>query len=262
MYAPNDEKILDLLRPTDVVLDVGGWACPFNRANYVLDAEPYDTRGFYRTVGLPGSQGGDKEYFARETWVRRDICAREPFPFPDKTFDFVICSHTLEDVRDPLWVCSELVRVGKRGYIEVPSRLAESSRGWESTRTAGLTHHRWLIDIDPAAAHVRFLHKHHMIHADRRFSFPPSFYRNLSEERRVSWLFWDGAFTTSESTVHGLEATAAELEGYVRRTYRYPGWLLAADRAIDYAGWWGRRFGSLTRKAARLVRPAQARPSA
>ena len=42
MYPPNDRKILGLLKPTDVVLDIGGWACPFNRADYVLDAEPYE----------------------------------------------------------------------------------------------------------------------------------------------------------------------------------------------------------------------------
>ena len=58
------------------------------------------------------------------------------------------------------------------GYIEVPSRLAETCRGWESDTIAGLSHHRWLIDIDETAAFGRFLMKYHMIHADRRFSFP------------------------------------------------------------------------------------------
>jgi hypothetical protein len=253
MYPPNEKRILDLLRPTDVVLDIGGWACPFNRANYVLDAEPYETRGAYALVGLPRSQGGDVEQFTRETWVVRDICSRQPFPFPDRMFDFVVCSHTLEDIRDPLWVCSEIVRVGKRGYLEVPSRVAESCRGWESIRTAGLTHHRWLIDIDPAAAHLRFLHKHHMIHADRRFSFPPSFFRNLSEERRVSWLFWEQTFTTSEVTIHGLEATAAELEGFIRQWYRYPGWLLAADRAAGRLGSFSRRVMGRLRRLRRAA---------
>jgi hypothetical protein len=35
----------------------------------------------------------------------------------------VICSHTLEDIRDPLWVCSEMIRIGKAGYIELPRGL-------------------------------------------------------------------------------------------------------------------------------------------
>jgi len=232
MHPPNDQKIFGLLKPTDIVLDIGGWACPYNRANYVLDAEPYETRGYYKTVGLPGSQGGDREHFTRDTWFRRDICEKQPFPFPDKMFDFVICSHTLEDIRDPLWVCAEIARIGKRGYVEIPSRLAESSRGWESARTAGLTHHRWLIDVDSAASHIRLLHKHHMIHANRRFAFPQSFLRRLSDEQRVSWLFWEGTFTVSETTLHGSDAIANELEGYVRNSYRYPEWRLVADHAV------------------------------
>ena len=47
MYAPNAQLILSRLSERDVVLDVGGWACPFNRANIVIDAEPYETRGYY-----------------------------------------------------------------------------------------------------------------------------------------------------------------------------------------------------------------------
>src|SRR6516164_2319087 len=104
------------------------WACPFNRANYVLDVEPYETRGFYTTFGGPAFQGPEREQFTKETWFQRDLCERKPFPFRDKELDFVICSHTLEDIRDPLWVCSEMIRIAKRGYIEVPSRIAETCR--------------------------------------------------------------------------------------------------------------------------------------
>lgn len=230
MYEPNVRKILDMLQPTDVVLDIGGWACPFNRANYVMDVEPYETRGYYRTIGLPASQGGDRKHFSRDTWIRRDICNREPYPFPDKSVDFVVCSHTLEDIRDPLWVCSEMVRIGKRGYVEVPSRLAESIRGWESDRIAGLTHHRWLIEIDPEAKALRFLMKHHMIHSHWRFSFPPSFSRSLSEEQRLSWLFWEGSFARSEVILVGHDPIASELEGYVAQVHPYPKWRLRTDR--------------------------------
>src|SRR5579872_3647114 len=123
MLPRHAELILNRLMPTDLVLDVGAWACPFNRAQWILDSEPYETRGFYRTFGGTPYQGGEKEWFTEQTWVRRDICDHTPWPFANKQFEFVICSHTLEDIRDPLWVCSELIRVGKRGYIEVPSRV-------------------------------------------------------------------------------------------------------------------------------------------
>lgn len=77
MFEPNVDALLARLQPDDLVLDVGGWACPFNRAQWILDAQPYETRGFYRTFGGPPFQGGEREWFCRETWVQRDICARD-----------------------------------------------------------------------------------------------------------------------------------------------------------------------------------------
>ena len=207
------EEVLARIAPGDRVLDVGGWACPFNRADWIMDQQPYDTRGYYATVGLPASQGGEREYFTRDTWVERDICDREPWPFPDKFFDFSICSHTLEDIRDPLFVCSELIRVSKRGYIETPSRLAEMCRGWESKRTAGLNHHHWLIDYRPA--HLDFTYKWHLIHANRSFTFPPRLFHSLTQEETVSRMFWDDHFTFAETVVHGRDKKGEILRGFV-----------------------------------------------
>jgi hypothetical protein len=235
MHQPNAQRILDLLQPSDVVLDVGGWACPFNRANHVLDAEPYETRGYYGTIGLPASQGGDRESFRADTWHHRDICRKDPFPFRDKEIDFAICSHTLEDIRDPLWVCAEMIRVAKRGYIEVPSRLAETCRGWESNRIAGLSHHRWLIEFDETNSAVKFTQKYHMIHSHPRFNLPPAFLRTLSEERRLSWFFWERTFAFTETTLHGLGNIAADLEGFVNRYQPYPRWRLGAEQIAGRA---------------------------
>ncbi len=215
MYEPNVARILEILQPNDLVLDIGGWACPFNRANFILDAEPYETRGFYGTFGGTPYQGGDKEYFTHDTWIQRDICEKTPFPFADKELDFVVCSHTLEDLRDPLWVCSEMIRIGKRGYIEVPARIHETCRGWENPYQAGLSHHRWLIEIE--GKHIKFFMKYHMIHTSNRFSFSPSFLAQLPLERTVQWLFWQDAFGYSEVIIHGIENQAAELERFVRQ---------------------------------------------
>lgn len=207
------EDVLARIEPGDRVLDVGAWACPFNRADWVIDSQPYETRGFYATAGLPASQGGDREHFSRETWVVRDICDREPWPFPDKFFDFSICSHTLEDVRDPLFVCSELIRVSRRGYIETPSRLAEMCRGWESERTAGLNHHHWIIDYGPAR--LDFTMKWHLIHADRSLTFPPRLFHDLSEDEQVSRMFWEDRFDFAETVIHGRDKKAAILRGFI-----------------------------------------------
>jgi Methyltransferase domain len=246
MFAPNVDLLMSRLAPSDLVLDVGGWACPFNRAQWVLDAEPFETRGYYATIGGLRSQGGDKEWFTRDTWVRRDICDRTPWPFRDKQFDFAICSHTLEDVRDPLGVCSELMRVAKRGYIEVPSREWESCRGLERPGQVGLSHHRWLITIKDN--NILFHPKYHLIHSHWRFSLRPSHFRRMAPEKTVQWLWWDDSFKISEATIHGLNNLEAELERFVRETRPYPGWQLAAGRGLRGAAALGARAaGGLTR---------------
>jgi hypothetical protein len=229
MFEPNVQRILDSLSPTDVVLDIGGWASPFNRANYILDAEPYETRGFYRTFGGVPFQGPAEEHFTKATWIQRDICDHTPYPFADKSIDFVICSHTLEDVRDPLWVCREMMRIAKRGYIETPSRLAESTRGWEHPRLAGLSHHRWFVEID--GNRVRFMMKFHRIHSHWRLSLPRGFPASLPIEDRLTWLFWSDHFNVEEVvTIHGPGEIEAELERFVAATHPYPDWQLRADR--------------------------------
>jgi hypothetical protein len=221
MYLPNSDLIMSKLKPSDVVLDIGGWAHPFNRSNYVMDAEPYETRGYYNRTFAKNNPfpplGGAVEHFTRDTWIRRDICDKTPYPFSNKSIDLLICSHTLEDVRDPLWVCSEMIRIAKAGYIEVPSRLWESCRGHERGIT-GLSHHRWLIDIQDNS--LRFLQKFHRIH-NWQYSLPASVLRRLSEREMVSWLFWQESFEFSEIILHG-DFQTEELERFVKSVRPYP----------------------------------------
>lgn len=194
------------------MLDIGGWACPFNRATHVMDAEPYNTRGYYVKIGKTAYQGGEQEYFTATTWIQRDICGREAYPFKDKELDYVTCSHTLEDIRDPLWVCAEMKRISKRGYVEIPSRLWESCLGAEHPRLAGLSHHRWLIEI--TGSHISFLPKYHMLHRNPSFHLPGRLLRELTPEESISYLFWEEEFTFAELTFHGVDAMADELERF------------------------------------------------
>lgn len=234
MLEENVQRVLDLIGPEDRVLDVGGWACPFNRADWVLDAQPHATRGYYRQIGLPAAQGGGEERFDEGTWVQRDICAKEPWPFPDRHFDFSICSQTLEDVRDPLQVCAELNRVSRRGYLEVPSRLFESIRGVEGRGFAGLSHHRWLIEIE--GRHVQFTSKFHLMHGEPELALPRRWRRRLTAADCVTWLFWDGSFTYAETSLDSPAAIRDYLAEFVRRHYRYPWW--------QRLGWRARALGA------------------
>ncbi|MSU33894.1 MAG: methyltransferase domain-containing protein [Pedosphaera sp.] len=133
-----------------LVLDVGGWADPFLRADYVLDQFRYETRGICyhslgklpRSVTYPDPLPGER--FRRETWIQHDICQGN-WPFPDKMFDYVICSHTLEDIPNPFVVCEELQRVSKAGYIEAPARVVEQTRGQDGK--TGADHHHWVVEV-------------------------------------------------------------------------------------------------------------------
>ncbi len=51
---------------------------------------------------------------------------KKKLPFKDKEFDFVIASHVAEHVEDISYFLNELSRVGKKGYIEVPTRLEDN----------------------------------------------------------------------------------------------------------------------------------------
>lgn len=132
-----------------------------------------------------------------DNWVVHDICASHPFPFPDKYFDFVICSHTLEDLRDPIRVCEEMMRVGKAGYIETPSPLSELTWGRDRAPWVGYCHHRWLVSVENDALVFRL--KPHLIHSSPRFYFPAQFAKKLEEQDRAdTCYFWSNQFACRE----------------------------------------------------------------
>jgi len=183
------------------VLDVGGWRHPFNLATHVIDLGSHATRNARAALDPE-----DAERFSAETWVVHDVC-RTPWPFPDKFFDFVICSHLLEDVRDPLAVCGELNRVGAAGYIETPSRTREifaKARFFNAKSLlghvpeVGFYHHRWFVEAD--GAHLRFTAKTTALLERRdRYITRRDIGRKLSEPESGLGLFWEGGFTAEET---------------------------------------------------------------
>ena len=61
-------------------------------------------------------------------------------------FDFSICTHVLEDVVNPHYVCRMLGKISKHGYITTPSKFAELKRREDEWR--GYFHHRWIFNIE------------------------------------------------------------------------------------------------------------------
>jgi SAM-dependent methyltransferase len=127
-WAPN-QRVLDYLTNEVIakdakVLDVGPGHAPFKRANVSVDF-----------VDVPGVAN----------LVKCDL-ANEPLPFADKEFDFVYARHILEDMFNPFPLIKEMQRVGKAGYIECPSPIAELGRGVDggSPPFRGFHHHRYI----------------------------------------------------------------------------------------------------------------------
>lgn len=208
MLEASRTEILATLDDSASVLDVGGWAHPLSRADWVIDLMPYETRGLY------GEPDPDPERFDSESWVTRDICDHRPWPFEDDQFDFVVCSHTLEDVRDPIWVCAEINRVGKAGYIEVPARIQEQTRGVHGP-WVGWSHHHWLIDIE--GMEVRFVFKPHLLHGRPEFWVDPSYTERLAPADLVSRLFWQESFDFAELVFLDSEELHEYLRGPLER---------------------------------------------
>jgi Methionine biosynthesis protein MetW len=202
LHAASLQRIDAIVPEGALVLDVGGWASPMARADWVIDLMPYETRGLYGPVDAAS------ERFSAETWIVRDICDREPWPFSDRQFDFAVCSHTLEDVRDPIWVCAELNRVARAGYVETPSRLEEQSQGVAGP-FVGWSHHHWLVD--ETGQGLRFVLKPHMIHARPEFTVSSEEAAQLTADERVLIHFWDGELAASERVFFDSEQHDAYL---------------------------------------------------
>ena len=69
----------------------------------------------------------------------------EKLPFKDKEFDYVICSHVIEHVNDPVKFKNEIERIGKSGYIELPTKLNDNIVFGCENEEYG---HKWWFEFD------------------------------------------------------------------------------------------------------------------
>lgn len=115
-----------VIKPGDKVLDIGPGTWPFKRADVSVDFVDIDHPDV-------------------KNLVKCDV-ATEKLPFADKEFDFVFARQIIEDMYNPFHLCEEMSRVGKAGYIETPSPMAEIGRGIDGSSPPyrGYYHHRWI----------------------------------------------------------------------------------------------------------------------
>ncbi len=114
--------------PNFSVLDVGGAAKPWadKYTDAYIDIKPFPTK---KLVYLG------------------DICKPEVWDkVKERCWDFTICTHVLEDIRNPEFVISQLLAVSKSGFIASPNKHQELSC-IESGFWLGYGHHRWIFTI-------------------------------------------------------------------------------------------------------------------
>ena len=66
-------------------------------------------------------------------------------PFKDREFDYVVCAHVIEHVNDPIFFKKEIERIGKSGYIELPTRLNDNMVFGCDEEIFG---HKWWFEFD------------------------------------------------------------------------------------------------------------------
>ncbi len=128
-YFYQKEYIDFQIKDEDKVLDIGSGGHPFPLATHLADF--YEGKTTHRTEEL---QRDDRPF---------TICNLEKTQFADKEFDFVYCSHVLEHIDDPAQACEELMRIGKRGYIETPSKISDIMFNF----TKIPNHHKWHTQV-------------------------------------------------------------------------------------------------------------------
>jgi len=133
-------------KPNLTVIDVGGginsWC---KHTTHVVDifVDPGSKDEFVQTH--PDRIFFDFDITQRDNW-------KQVLDYVDENgkFDYVICTHTLEDIFNPSLVCDMLQKIAKRGFVSVPSKYAEYLRfeQWYGVKGyRGFFHHKWIYSL-------------------------------------------------------------------------------------------------------------------
>lgn len=139
----------------DRVLEVGPGGNPWHRSNVFLEKSFEDDDEWYAQSGhvTPRSSVNNTVFYNSAT-----------FPFEDKSFDYVVCSHVIEHVSNPIEFVRELVRVAAKGYIEFPLLTYEYLFNVEE--------HLWLISFDESTHTILFFPKRDCVFFEKNLVAP------------------------------------------------------------------------------------------
>lgn len=100
------------IKNSDKVLEIGPGATPFHRSDEFLELKFDSDKDRFAQSGHIGILQTDKPVHYYDG---------SAFPFADKSYDYIVCSHVLEHVPDVEFFLSEITRVAERGYLEFPT---------------------------------------------------------------------------------------------------------------------------------------------
>jgi len=103
------------------------------------------------------------------------------------SFDYCICSHTLEDIVNPAYVSSMINKFCKSGFIAVPSKFTEMKNIEGPYR--GYIHHRYIYNFENGK--LVGYPKLGFIEHDKRFNALSDQFKTENSELQV---FWDNGF--------------------------------------------------------------------
>jgi hypothetical protein len=135
-WIEKSKKVNNKFEVIDVGGSVSGWSSEYTQA--IVDFNPpekNDDKILHFSFDINYPDGWEEV----EEYVRKN-----------GKFDFSICTHTLEDISNPKYVCQKLSSISKSGFISIPSKYKELYPGNSITndkKILGFIHHRWIFSI-------------------------------------------------------------------------------------------------------------------
>lgn len=142
-----------------MIIEYGTHAQGWEKIRALVDDERSKNPNF-RVIDVGGAVNGHSSSFVdlvvdfncetSDKNLKIDICNEEEWPKlreivdRDGKFDYAICTHTLEDIYNPVTALKWFPKIAKAGVITMPSKWEELYRGG-TPNWLGYIHHKWIF---------------------------------------------------------------------------------------------------------------------
>jgi len=135
-----------------------------------------------------------KEQFRSKNLNYTQIDIGKHLPFKDKEFDYVILSHVLEHVNNIVEFKSELERISKSGYIELPTKLADNLVfDFVEEKFA----HKWWLEYDDINQQLIYSKKNNYLQQFISVGLLKNFQKFFDDSLTLQ-LYWNGSIDLKE----------------------------------------------------------------